>query len=263
MENQQKCANGAPLGLWQEYSRTQDASRRGDLRERLVLIYLPLVKAAALRLKQSLPQAVQVDDLESAGVRGLIQSVEGYDPDRGIRFESYAGLRIRGAMLDGLRELDWLPRSLRGKVKSLEKAMGSCEAKLGNIPEDEDVAKEMGLSLDQYRELLEEVGSIQIVSLDTEPAQADGEGSFHDIIPDADYEDPLVKIERVEQRQQVMEWLQELPEQMRRVMVLYYYEELTLKEIGQVLNLSESRVCQIHSAAIHSLRGRLHQELVA
>ncbi len=276
MENQQNSFKNSPqepsarspldfrtLGLWREFRKTQDTRVRGDLREKLVLIYLPLVKAAALRLKHSLPQAVQVDDLESAGVRGLLQSVEGYDPERGIRFESYASLRIRGAMLDGLRELDWLPRSLRGKVKSLERAMGSCEVRLGNIPEDEDVAQEMGLSLAEYHELLEEVGSIQIVSLDTEPAQAEGEGSFHDVIPDADYENPLVKIEREEQRRQVMEWLQELPEQMRRVMVLYYYEELTLKEIGQVLSLSESRVCQIHSAAIHSLRARLHQEMVA
>jgi RNA polymerase sigma factor for flagellar operon FliA len=256
--------------LWQEYGRARQApgppqEAHAALREKLVLTYLPLVKAAALRLKSAcgLPRVVQLDDLESAGVRGLIQAVEGYDPQRGIRFESYASQRIRGAMLDGLRELDWLPRSLRGKVKSLEKAMGSCEVRLGNIPEDEDVAAELGLTLDEYLDLLEEVGSIQIVSLDTEPSQAEGEGSYHDVIPDPDLEDPLARLEREEQRLQVLEWLQDLPEQMRRVMVLYYYEELTLKEIGQVLNLSESRVCQIHSAAIHSLRGRMVQEMVA
>lgn len=249
--------------LWQDFCKTRDPRRRGDLREKLVLIYLPLVKFMAGRLKQTLPQAIQVEDLEGAGVRGLIQSVEAFDPQRGVRFESYAATRIRGAMLDGLREFDWLPRSLRGKVKSLEKALGSCEARLGGLPEEMDVAEEMGLSLSEYQHLLEEVGSIQLVSLDTEPSAAEGEGSFHDVIPDTDIEDPLAKIEREEQRRQVLNWLQELPEQMRRVMALYYYEELTLKEIGQVLNLSESRVCQIHSAAIHSLRARLQQELVA
>jgi RNA polymerase sigma factor for flagellar operon FliA len=245
--------------LWQDYSK----SRNQALREKLVLIYLPLVKWTAGRLKQTLPHAVQVEDLEGAGVRGLIQSVEGYDPGRGIRFESYASTRIRGAMLDGLREFDWLPRSLRTKAKSLERAFETCEARLGGIPEDEDVAGEMGLSLDEYREMLEEVGSLQMVSLDGEPANADGEGSFHDVIPDTEADDPLLKIEAEEQRRQVLHWLQELPEQMRRVMVLYYYEELTLKEIGQVLSLSESRVCQIHSAAIQSLKARLQLELSA
>jgi RNA polymerase sigma factor FliA len=111
--------------------------------------------------------------------------------------------------------------------------------------------------------MLEEVGSLQLVSLDSEPAGADGEGSFHDIIADSETEDPLYQLEQEEERSRVLAWLQDLPEQMRRVTVLYYYEELTLKEIGQVMNLSESRVCQIHSAAIHSLKARLAQELVA
>ncbi|RJP81631.1 MAG: FliA/WhiG family RNA polymerase sigma factor [Candidatus Zixiibacteriota bacterium] len=245
--------------LWQDYCRTRDPA----LREKLVLIYLPLVKWTAGRLKQTLPQAVQVQDLEGAGVRGLIHSVEGYDPDRGTRFESYAATRVRGAMLDGLREFDWLPRSLRTKAKSLERAFEACEARLGGSPDEETMAGELGLSVEEYRDLLEEVGSLQIVSLDCEPAGADSEGSFHDLIPDPGREDPLARIEREELRHRVLEWLQELPEQMRRVMVLYYYEELTLKEIGQVLDLSESRICQIHSSALHSLRARLHQEMVA
>lgn len=245
--------------LWQEYQHTRDRA----LREKLVLIYLPLVKWTAARLKATLPGAVQVQDLEGAGVRGLIQSIEGYDPGRGIRFESYASTRIRGAMLDGLRDFDWLPRSLRTKAKDLERAFEACESRLGGVPEDEDVAREMGLSVAEYRAMLEEVGSLQLVSLDSEPAGADGEGSFHDVIADPETEDPLAKIELEEERRRVLDWLQELPEQMRRVMVLYYYEELTLKEIGQVMSLSESRVCQIHSAAVHSLKARLAQELVA
>ena len=244
--------------LWQDYQHSRDRA----LREKLVLIYLPLVKWSAGRLKQTLPNTVQVQDLEGAGVRGLIQSIDGFDPERGIRFESYASTRIRGAMLDGLREYDWLPRSLRAKSKELERAYETCETRLGGLPDDEDVAVEMGLTLDEYREMLEEVGSLQLVSLDGEPAGAEGEGSFHDVIADPDIEDPLTKIEHEEERHQVLEWLEELPDQMRRVMVLYYYEELTLKEIGQVLDLSESRVCQIHSSAIRSLRARLAQELV-
>jgi RNA polymerase sigma factor for flagellar operon FliA len=243
--------------LWQEYNSSRDRA----LREKLVLIYLPLVKWTAARLKTSLPGAVQVQDLEGAGVRGLIQSLEGFDPNRGIRFESYASTRIRGAMLDGLREYDWLPRSLRTKSKDLERAFEACECRLGGLPEEDDVAAEMGLSLEEYRQMLEEVGSLQLVSLDSEPAGSDGEGSFHDVIADTECEDPLYHLEQEEERSRVLAWLQDLPDQMRRVTVLYYYEELTLKEIGQVMNLSESRVCQIHSAAIHSLKARLAQEL--
>jgi RNA polymerase sigma factor FliA len=245
--------------LWQEYHSTRDRA----LREKLVLIYLPLVKWSAARLKTTLPGAVQVQDLEGAGVRGLIQCLEGFDPERGIRFESYASTRIRGAMLDGLREYDWLPRSLRTKAKDLERAFEACECRLGDLPEDEDVAGEMGLTIDEYHQMLEEVGSLQLVSLDSEPAGADGEGSFHDIVADTEVEDPLYRLEQEEERRHVLAWLQDLPDQMRRVTVLYYYEELTLKEIGQVMNLSESRVCQIHSAAIHSLKARLAQELIA
>lgn len=245
--------------LWQEYCKSRDNA----LREKLVLIYLPLVKWVAGRMKQTLPHTIQQSDLEGAGVRGLIQSVESFDPHRGVRFESYASNRIRGSMLDSLREFDWLPRSLRTKAKTLERALEACEARTEGSPEDDDVAGEMGLSLTEYRAMLDEVGSLQMVSLDNEPAGAEGAASLHEVIPDTENEDPLAGLERDELRQQVLEWLQELSEQMRRVMVLYYYEELTLKEIGQVLNLSESRICQIHSAAIHSLRTRFKQEMVA
>ena len=166
-------------------------------------------------------------------------------------------------MLDGLREYDWLPRSLRTKAKDLERALCACETRLCGTPEDEDVAGQMGLSVEDYRQMLEEVGSLQLVSLDSEPAGADSEGSFHDVIADTEIEDPLARIEQEEERHRILDWLQDMPEQMRRVLVLYYYEELTLKEIGQVLGLSESRVCQIHSAAIHSLKARLELELVS
>lgn len=247
------------LELWQKYGKTRDKA----IREKLLMIYLPLVKLVANRIKQTLPQTVQAADLEGAGIRGLIQSVEGFDPERGVRFESYASSRIKGAILDGLREYDWLPRSIRTKSKLLEKAMETCEARLGRIPTDDEVAAEMNLSLDDYHVLLEKVGSVQLVSLDGEPSGVEGVGSFYEVIPDEDARDPLDAIEHEEERRLVVEWLQELPEQMRRVMVLYYYEELTLKEIGEVLGLSESRICQIHSASIHSLRARLQPEKVA
>jgi RNA polymerase sigma factor for flagellar operon FliA len=245
--------------LWLHYRE----KREGSVRERLLINYLPLVKVVAGRIKQTLPQSVQTADLEGAGVRGLVQAVDGFDPERGVKFESYASNRIRGAILDGLREYDWLPRSIRNKSRSLERAFEACEARNGGIPEDEDVAAEMGLSLDEYYDLLEEVGSLQIVSLDAEPEKSDGVASYHDVIPDKNICDPLAGVEQEEERKLVVKWLQELPEQMRRVMVLYYYEELTLKEIGEVLNLSESRICQIHTAAVHSIRARLQMEQVA
>lgn len=245
--------------IWEKYRTTLDSL----LRERLLLIYLPLVKIVAGRMKQTLPQAVQLGDLEGAGLRGLIQSVDSFDPSRGVRFESYASNRIRGSILDSLREYDWLPRSLRAKSKQLERAMEACQIRQGGIPGDQDVATELGLSLDEYHGLLEQVGSVQIVSLDSEPAGAEGTGSYYEVLPDGEAQNPLENLERDEQRQMVVQWLNDLPEQMRRVMVLYYYEELTLKEIGEVLNLSESRICQIHSAAIHSLRARFQLEQVA
>ncbi len=245
--------------LWEDYRNTQDAQTR----ERLLLHYLPLVKIVAGRMKQTLPQAVQLADLEGTGARGLIQAIDGYDHNRGIKFESYASLRIRGAILDGLREYDWLPRSIRSKSKSLERAFETCECRQSGIPDDADVAEEMGISIDDYYQLLEEVGSLKIVSLDSEPEGADGAGSYHEIIPDYDVSDPLENLQHEEEKQLAVKWLEELPERMRQVMVLYYYEELTLKEIGEVLNLSESRICQIHTSAIHSIRARLQLEHVA
>jgi RNA polymerase sigma factor for flagellar operon FliA len=245
--------------LWQQYRETGDNS----LREKLLINYLPLVKIVAGRIKQTLPQSVQSADLEGAGVRGLVQAVNSYNPERGVKFESYASNRVRGAILDGLREYDWLPRSIRNKSKSLERAFEACETRKGGIPEDDEVAAELGISLDEYYDLLEEVGSLQIVSLDAEPEKSEGVASYHDVIPDIGTVDPLADLELEEERKLVVKWLQELPEQMRRVMVLYYYEELTLKEIGEVLNLSESRICQVHTAAIHSIRARLQMEQVA
>jgi RNA polymerase sigma factor FliA len=244
--------------LWQQFHAKRDLL----LRERLLIQYLPLVKLVAGRMKQTLPQAVQLADLEGAGIRGLIQSVEGYDPERGVKFESYASNRIRGSILDSLREYDWLPRSLRTKTKTLEKAMQACEVRSGGIPLADDVAVELGMTLEEYHDLLEEVGSIQLISLDSEPTGVENVGSFHDVIPDSSIRDPLAVMEEAELRHQVVNWLHELPDHMRKVMVLYYYEELTLKEIGAVLSLSESRICQIHSAAIHSLRARFEEEKV-
>ena len=183
--------------LWQKYLDARDP----HLREQLLLNYLPLVKVVAGSMKQKLPQAVQLADLEGSGIRGLIQAVDGFDLDHGVKFESYASNRIRGAILDGLREYDWLPRSLRSKSKSLERAFEVCEVRCGGIPDDEDVAAELGLSLDEYYDRLDEVGSMQIVSLDSEPDRAEGVGSYHDVIPDKDVKDPLSNIEREEDRQ--------------------------------------------------------------
>ncbi|MFH1861255.1 MAG: FliA/WhiG family RNA polymerase sigma factor [bacterium] len=244
--------------LWREYSRVRDNARR----ERLVLIYLPLVKVLAGRLKQTLPHSVQLADLESAGVRGLIQSVESYDLERGVRFSSFACARIRGAMLDSLREYDWLPRSLRSKVKSIERAQETCEVRLGCTPEDADIAEQMGLSIAEYRQLQAEVGALQMVSLDEISESAEGTNSFHEIIPDRQAADPQLNVEKEELRQRLREWLLALPDTARKIMILYYYEDLTMKEIGYLLNLSESRICQIHSAAVQALRQRLTNEVV-
>ncbi len=231
-----------------------------EAREMLILYYVPLVKYVAGRVSVGLPANVDFDDLVSYGTFGLVDAVEKFDIVRGVKFETYAVARIRGAMIDGLRSVDWVPRSVRQKARDLEKTIAELEARLGRPATDAEVSEALSISIPEYHELLSEVKAVSVASLDEAwSGDPDEEGKlrFGQMIENPDSEDPTLRVEEVEVKQFLSEAIDQLPERERLVVALYYYEALTLKEIGEILGVSESRVSQIHTKAILRLRGRL------
>lgn len=241
---------------WEAYKATGSP----EAREKLILFYVPLVKYVAGRVSVGLPANVDFDDLVSYGIFGLVDAVERFDQERGVKFETYAVARIRGAVIDGLRSVDWVPRSVRQKAKELEKTVASLEARLGRPATDAEVSEALEISIDEYHELLGDIKGISLASLDevwTGDPDEDGKLRFGQMIENPDSDDPTLKVEDVEVKRVLAEAIDQLPERERLVVALYYYEGLTLKEIGEVLGVSESRVSQIHTKAILRLRGRL------
>jgi RNA polymerase sigma factor for flagellar operon FliA len=224
-------------------------------KEALLVAYLPVVKQVASRMKMSLPHSVHLDDLVGSGIMGLINSVENFNPELGFKFETYAIPRIRGAILDGLRDFDWVPRSIRSKEKLLESTITALENELGRIPMDEEIAGRLDLSLSEYHKLVDDVNATTLLSFDR-PLGNDGDSSsnLYDLVADSNNDNPLDMMERKEIRNLLVELINRLPEQDKLVIALYYYEELTLKEIGKVLDISESRVSQIHTKIILSMK---------
>jgi RNA polymerase sigma factor for flagellar operon FliA len=242
--------------LWEIFSLDRD----NNVREALVLEYLRLVKYVAGRLAIGLPTFVDVDDLFGAGLLGLMQALDKFDRERKIKFETYAVPRIRGAMLDELRSQDWFPRSMRKKAKVLEKAYSEVESRLERAASDEEIAKHMKIKMGEYYALVDEVCLTTLVSLDKEIANSN-EGLYavlDDNLRNGSGPDPSNILEEKELRHIIRESVNQLPDRERTVLNLYYYEELTLKEIGDVLDISESRVCQIHTKAVLRLKGRIH-----
>lgn len=231
-------------------------------REDLILEYIPLVKYLAQRIASRLPQSVELDDLINAGVIGLIDAVEKYDPSKRIKFRTYAEFRIKGAIFDELRSQDVLPRSWRQKIKELDEVYLRLEHRLGRTPTEEEVAREMNLSLEEFHQSLREIHSVNFLSLDglVDPTCAE-KGRLKDFLMDEEEKDPLEILGLVELKETLAEAIDELPEKHRLVVALYYYEELTMREIAEVLGVSESRVSQIHSQAILSLRAKLKKKL--
>jgi RNA polymerase sigma factor for flagellar operon FliA len=241
--------------LWVDYKSARDQ----HVRDQLLLHYSPLVKYVAGRVAVGLPQNVEHADLVSYGIFGLIDAVEKFDPERGYKFETYAIARIKGAILDELRSIDWVPRSVRAKARALEKAYAKLEGQLHRTPSDEEVAAELGLSDDQFQALLGQLSFVGLVALD-ELLSVSGERgesmTLGDTIPDAG-EGPVGAYEVEEMRQLLAESINRMPEREKIVLTLYYYEGLTLAEIGQVLGVTESRVCQIHTKAVLQLRSKI------
>lgn len=242
--------------LWDSYRGNNDEQAR----ESLILSYVHLVKYVAGRVAISLPNHIEIDDIFAAGLLGLIQAIEKYDPDREIKFETYAVPRIKGAMLDELRTQDWFPRSIRHKAKLLEKVLADLEMKLGRSASDREIADYMNISMEEFYSLLDDVSLTSLISLD-QGISSNEEGLYSVVgesAPRAEVVDPYGNLETKEMLAIIKKTLDGMPEKERLVIALYYYEELTLKEIGKVLDVSESRVCQIHTKAILRLKGRIN-----
>lgn len=236
--------------LWIEYTRT----RAADLREKLIIEYAPLVKLVAGKLSMYLGNNVEFDDLVGYGVFGLIDAIDKFDYGKGVKFETYASLRIRGAVLDQIRKMDWIPRTVRQKQKMLDNAYRKIESETGRLATDEELAKELHMSVDELGELQNETKVTNIISLDEYMEQ--GEVRVEPKA-DKDYMQPEKVVEKEELKRLLMEVLQTLTDKEKKVITLYYYEDLTLKEISRVLEVSESRVSQLHSKALLKMRQRL------
>lgn len=221
--------------------------------ERLMIEHLSTVRYLARRIHERLPQHVEIDDLVAAGVLGLIDAFRKFDPDKKVQFRSYAQFRIRGAILDSLRTLDWSPRDLRRKGRAIEEAIRSLTARLGRAPSEPEIAVEMGMDLGEYQQLLGELKGLEIGTLHVERSEDSGEEELA-YVPGNPEDDPLFCCLKSEMQTRLTSAIDQLPERERLVMTLYYYEEMTMKEIGLTLGVVESRVSQIHASAVLRLR---------
>ena len=260
----QEIATPVPAGLlaqelWQRYHQ-QKPDAKSDTENALVQKYLPLVSAVVNRLAMTLPEHVDHDDLYSVGLIGLLQALRNYNPACGTSFETYARVRIRGAMLDELRRMDWVPRTIHEKARRIKQVLGELEQKLGKTPTEAQMAKAMNLPLQEYQDLLDEVRPAAFVCLDAVNTSEDGDsGPLYEVIADQAHDGPLEKVSNNELKQVIFERLKELPEMQRKVLALYYLEDMHLREIAEVFKLTESRICQIHAQAILSIRSYLQR----
>ena len=242
--------------LWREYRRTGDK----DVRDRLILTYAPLVKFVAGRLGSGLPAHVDENDLVSYGLLGLIGAIERYDPERDVKFETYAMARIKGSIIDELRAMDWVPRSVRSRAREIERAIAQLEAKLHRAPTDEEIAAKLSITVEDLDDSLTDIARSSIAALDELWTISSGSGdqvALIDTIEDTQGPEPQSALDQNELREAIAESISRLPEREKIVVTLYYYEELTLREIGEVLGVTESRVSQLHTKAILRLKARL------
>lgn len=229
-----------------------------DERERLILEHLPQVRLIARRIQERLPENISLEDLVSTGVIGLISAIDNFDPSHGVKLKTYAEYKIRGAILDSLRGLDWAPRQRRRKAKQIEAAISAAEQRVKRSPTEEEIAAELGISLEEYHQWLIDVRGINVASL--EYAGRDQSRDLLHYLPDEQEDLPSTLLERNELEHLLSREIERIPEMERLVLSLYYHEELTLREIAQVVNLHESRISQLKSQAILRLRNHLaHQ----
>jgi RNA polymerase sigma factor FliA len=244
--------------LWRQYKKSKDQA----LRDRLILTYAPLVKYVAGRLGSGLPAHVDENDLVSYGLLGLIGAIERFDPDRDIKFETYAIARIKGSIIDELRAMDWVPRSVRSRARDIERAIADLERKLMRAPTDEEISEKLGITTEELNDSLSEIGRSSIAALDELWTISSGAGggdqvALIDTIEDTVGPEPQSELAQTELKEALGEAIARLPEREKLVVTLYYYEELTLREIGEVLGVTESRVSQLHTKAILRMKARL------
>ena len=253
----QKAAVAAVVAeLWGDYK----SNGAKEVRERLILHYSPLVKFVAGRVAAGLPQNVEQTDLVSYGIFGLIDAIDKFDPERGFKFETYAISRIKGAIIDELRSIDWVPRSVRAKARAIERAYSKLESELKRNPDDKEVAAELGVTQAELDHTLSQVSFTGLVALDELIGRGNGDSdsgaTVGDNVSDRAH-DPVEAFEVDEMKHLLADMINRMPDRERLVLTLYYYEALTLAEIGGVLGVTESRVCQIHTKAILQLRSRM------
>lgn len=251
------CESLSDEEVWGRYKATSDVEVRNVLVER----YAPLVKYVAGRMAVNMPPQVEFDDLVSYGIFGLIDAIEKYEPSRGFKFKTYATTRIRGGIIDELRALDWIPRSVRQKSRQLQQVYSDLENRLGRAATDEEVARELGITMEDFEQLINDVSGTAVISLDDvwHVGSDDDEIQVGDTVAGSEKDHPNYRIEREEVKNVLIDAIKQLPPREKEVIALYYYEELTLKEIGLVLGVTESRVSQLHSKAIFRLKSKLHK----
>lgn len=251
----EKYKDADELSLWKQYRREGIREVRDFLAEK----YAPLVKYVAGKVAIGMPQNVEFDDLVSYGSFGLLDAIEKFDPDRDIKFKTYAMTRIRGSIFDELRSIDWIPRSIRQKAKQVEETIARLENDMGHTVDDDDIAREMGIPVEELQTLLTKISGTSIISLNDIWYLGDDndEVSFMETLESPQNLHPDALIEKEEIKSVIVKAIAELPDKEKKVIVLYYYEDLTLKEIGEVLEVTESRISQLHTKAIMRLRGKL------
>jgi RNA polymerase sigma factor for flagellar operon FliA len=245
--------------LWRRYKDDGDPRAR----ERLVLAYAPLVKYVAGRMSSGLPAHVEEADLISYGLLGLISAIERFEPERQIRFETFAVTRIKGSIIDELRSLDWVPRSVRAKAREIERANAKLEHKLRRAPTDQEMAQALDMTVEDFQESLVRISNSSVVALDELWTVSDSSGdqvSLLDTIQDPTSVDPAQEMDLTDMKDRLADAIARLPEREKLVIALYYYENLTLREIGEVLSVTESRVSQLHTKAVLRLKSRLQAD---
>jgi len=241
--------------LWELYRETRDP----QIRDRLIRQYAPLVKYVAGKVAVGMPNNVEFDDLVGYGVFGLFDAVDKFDPKKHVKFKTYAVTRIRGAIFDELRSMDWVPRSVRQKTREIEETIRRLESTLGRSATDQEIAKEMNMSVKEFQKLMMKVSGTSMLSLNDVwyTGDEDDKVTIADSVESPQSMNPDTIVEKSEIKRVIVEAIGELPDKEKKVLVLYYYEDLTLKEIGKVLSVTESRVSQLHTKAIMRLRSKL------
>lgn len=235
----------------------------GKLRDQLIMDYAPLIRFVAQRIAARLPSNIDIDDLMSAGVIGLMDAIDKYDPSRDNKFKTYAEFRIRGAILDELRSQDWVPRSVRDKAKKIERTYSELEQRFGRSVSDNEVADAMAMPLNDYYEMVGKVKAVTLLSIDELTGQNQHDRkSLIECLENPSSRNPFNQLKSKGIRDMLMQNIEELPEKQKLVLSLYYYEELNLKEIGRILDVTESRVSQLHTQAVDKLRLKLKDVLV-